>query len=97
MVFMAVLKLAKDKLALAVLLLAFGDQPVLPLSSLYASDFWARLDSVDEIEERSYSLDFARAFRESITDCGYGGTDGASGGAGSIVAGGAESDPSDLA
>jgi hypothetical protein len=67
------------------------------LSSLYASDLWARLDSVDEVEVASDALDFARALRESITDCGYGGTKGASGGAESSVAGGAESDPSDLA
>jgi len=93
MFFTAVLKPAKDKLA--VLLLAFGDQPALPLSSL--SDFWARLDSVDEVEERSDPLEFARALRESVSDCGREGTEASSGGAESGVAVGAESEPSEFA
>jgi len=93
MVLTAVLSPAKDKLA--VLLLAFGDQPALPLSSL--SDFWARLDSVDEVEERPDPLEFARALRESGSDCGCGGTEISSEGAGSSVAGGVESEPSGFA
>jgi hypothetical protein len=69
MLLMAFLKPAKD--TLAVLLLALGDQAALSLSSLYASDFRARLDSVDEDEERSDLSEFARALRESISNCGY--------------------------
>jgi hypothetical protein len=74
---MAFLKPAKD--TLAVLLLALGDQAALSLSRLYASDFRARLDSVDEVEERSDPSDFAAALRESISDCGYGGIEASSG------------------
>jgi hypothetical protein len=72
-VLMAFLKPAKD--TLAVLLLALGDQAALSLSRLYASDPRARLDSVDEVEEGSDLSDFAATLRESISDCGYGGTE----------------------
>ena len=73
MLLTAFLNPAKDMLA--VLLLALGDHAALSLSRLYARDFRARLDSVDEVEERSDLSDFAAALRESISDCGYGVTE----------------------
>ena len=84
MLLTAFLKPAKDMLA--VLLLALGDQAALSLSRLYARDFRARLDSVDEVEERSDLSDFAAALRESVSDCGYGGTEASFEAAGSGVA-----------
>lgn len=68
MLLTAFLKPAKD--TLGELLLALGDQAALSLSKLYASAFRARLDSVDEVEERSDPSDFAADLRDRGGGCG---------------------------